>query len=426
MSSETSIENPFQVWEDLSHDPFVPYHQAVLWCRILALIAAIIHLFPRIKQSYPVWLKTWKHPFERLVSLPRRWRENTGNSTTWTCVTFLTLEIIFLLCMPFVCLLPVLAYVGLPVSVFYAAPLPFFSDKPPFHLTIVMIVLWILILHAADFITSMPFCSRPEIAKSNTFWFHVGRLGILMAFFGALCFLGYSTELAKLQNRIQYVGPVRLSHIAMYYKDDSVESQAYHVSSDSEIEYPYVYASWTAEWASSWAYPHMPEDHWCQARQTACQHNACSNSKCSDSEIDLSMAMTRECLNMISLHWSDGAFDSTKTFDRHVSPRQDGLHWPTMLVYANCETCDIYGGTRTGYLPAQELLSNLPYAQRLGDYGVPLLLGGWIMAGAACIWNSFFDKHRINFLAVMTNSYDSTMGDRDLELQTVATVNPDA
>ena len=34
-----------------------------------------------------------------------------------------------------------------------------------------------------------------------------------------------------------------------------------------------------------------------------------------------------------------------------------------MLAYANCATCEIYGGTRTGYLHAQELMRNLPYAQ---------------------------------------------------------------
>mmetsp|Transcript_10121 Transcript_10121/g.19466 ORF Transcript_10121/g.19466 Transcript_10121/m.19466 type:complete len:425 (-) Transcript_10121:61-1335(-) len=424
MSSEPSLENPFRAWEDLlRNDPFVPNEHAISWCQVLALIAATIHLSRWIKQSFPLCLQMWKHPFERILSLPRRWHENMGNSATY--VTFLASEIIFLVSMPFMCLFRVIVYVGIPVSAFYGTPVPFFSEEPPLTLTISMIVLWILVLHAFDLVATS-FFSRFQNDKPNKVWFYGGRLGLLMAFFGALCFSGYTAELAKLQNRIQYVGPVRLSHIAMYYKDDSAESQAHKVSSDSETEYPYVYASWTAEWGSSWACPNLPEDHWCQARQTACHQIACYHSECSDSEIDLSKAMTRECLNMISLHWSDGAYDSSKTFDRHVSPRQDGRHWPTMLAYANCETCEIYGGTRTGYAQAQELLHNLPYAQRLRGYGIPLFLGGWILAGAAFTWNLFVSRRPGNFAAVMTNRYDFTMGDGDLELEVVPTMNPDA
>ena len=418
--SETSSENPFEAWETLINDPFVPNKYATPFYQVLALTAAAIHLIPWVKQVYPHCLQMWKIPVQRFLSLPRRWHER--NSATNVTVTLLASEIVFLLLLPCLLLFPVLLYVGLPVSVFYGAPLSFFSEEAPLALTIYVIVLWILVLHACDLVATSYF-SHFENEKPNKVWLHEGRLGLLMAFFGALCLSGYTAELAELQNRIQYVGPVRLSHIAMYYKDDSEESRAHQVSSDSEAEHPYVYAAWTAEWGSSWACPNMAQDHWCQARQTACHHTACYHSECSESEIDLGKAMTRECLNMISLHWSDGAYDSEKTFDRHVSPRQDGHHWPTMLAYANCETCEIYGGTRTGYSQAQELLRNLPYAQRLRGYGIPLLLAGWILSGVAFTWSLFVSKRAGDFAVVSASSDEFTMGDGDLELEAVPPVN---
>lgn len=371
----------------------------------------------------------WKDPLQRFMSLSVHF-QNRNSVTTSTNFAWIAWEVIFVSFLPCSLIFPILVYLGLPASVIYGAPWTLFfsdyADASP-SLTALTIVLWIVSLHGLDLLASslMP---KFENEKPHKVWQLVGRLGLLMAFFGALCMSSFTGELAQLDAQIQYVGPVRLSHIAMYAHDGS-QSSTQETAADGVTKYPYVYASWTAEFGASWACPHMKnaDNHWCQVRQKACHHTACYKAKCSESEIDFSMAMTRECLNMISLHWTDGAYDSTLSFDRHVSPREDGKHWPSMTAYANCETCEIYGSTRTGYAQAQELLRNLPYAKRLRGYGISLLISGWLLSGATFVWVLLFSTSRnaMDDFIVLENSGagEFDLADGDLELEVVLQVS---
>ena len=411
MSPNSSTENPFLAWEDLRND-FLSQSWSMTVFQILALTAATLHFIPWIRQVCPLVKQMWKEPLQRFLASPQRWRDMRQNSVV--DVSALVTEISFLLVFPGIMLFPFAVYIGLPVFVLYGAPLPFFvHDDSRFSLTFSVIVLWILLLHALDMVMTY-WIPRFDNEKPSKVWLRFGRLGLLTAFFGALSLWAVAKEMNQIDSAIQYVGPVRLSNIALYYHDGSDTNPGHPSMSDGEGSYPYVYASWTAEWGAHWACPHLPGDHWCQVRQTACHHTTCYHSECPKSAVDLSYSMTRECLNMISLHWSDGAYDSTQTFDRNVSPRQDGKHWPTMYAYANCDTCEIYGGTRTGYSAAADLLGNLPQVERFQSFGLALLVLGWTSSALALVWTLVLPSSRIEFDAVPLSSGDT--GDLELEV----------
>jgi hypothetical protein len=408
MRSDSSTDNPFNTWERLNNDSLLSPVAGVSVFAGLGFLAATIHAFPWLQAVYPLCLQMWRDPLKRLLSLKSRFSENRSlPNGPWRA--FLVSEIAYLLLSPFLLLFPMFVYVGLPVSAVYGTPLPFFQDAAPRQLGVYAIFLWIATLHVLDTIAHVY-----RHAKSVHQVFHIRRLGLLMAFFGALCLTAYHGELARVKDTIQYVGPVRLSNIAMYYDDMSGKNPSNNAMADGEDNYPYVYASWTAEWGSTWACPAADDAQWCQVRQKSCQHTACYQAECSQSEIDLSMMFTRECLNKISLHWSDAAFDSDHSFDPHVSPRDD-RHWPSILAYANCQTCEIYGDTQTGYSKGEALLQDLPYAESLHLFGLSLCFAGWFGVLLALASGLVRRQNQDAFVSVATTEQGAVEGDLELE-----------
>jgi hypothetical protein len=126
------------------------------------------------------------------------------------------------------------------------------------------------------------------------------------------------------------------------------------------------------------------------------------------------MMITRECLNKISLHWSDAAIDSDQSFDPTVSPRND-RRWPSILAYANCQTCEIYGDTQTGYSNGESLLQNLPYAESLRGFGLSLCFAGWCGFFLALATGLVRRQNQDAFAAVATTDQAAVEGDLELE-----------
>lgn len=436
--SSSTTDNPFSTWQaQQNNDLVLRIPMTSLFFTGLAVAAAVIHVYPWIKHVYPFCLKIWRVPVERLASLPRRWREETTTNRD-SCsfdVAFFASEAVFLLLFPFMLLFPLIVYIGLPVSVYYGTPATFLIVDSTSSLDVWVVFLWILALHGVDVAAWAWMCHRGKPNKSkNKVVRSLGRFGLLLSFLGAVALSNYAKEMQRLHDKIQYVGPVRLSHIAMFYNDGTGDDNNAATTSDEQnAKPPTVFATWTAEYGSSWACPHQP-DRWCQVRQSACHHTVCLEAPCSDSAIDLSSAIARECLNHISLNWEqDAAYNSNETFDRKVSPCDDGRRWPSIHAYADCDSCEIFGDSRSssGYNNG-DVVKSLPYAQKLRRMGLPLYVLGCLLFLAAWVrdcWSSLsssngrqdskdFDHIDTNDSDIMDDSTTSNV-EGDLELEFV-------